>query len=313
MVSDKYIQQLIEDISAAKREQSPPFYNDEKGSLFTSIDDTDLNSHFEEVENYLNFDAERSVTFGNTIGLSNSQFPPMELLSKKQMQSLYHHFDDLLLSYNITTDIPEKLSIKKKYSLIITILDESIFLTEMGMVGWEFCVYNIEECQFGGKHCYCLKIERECEQNIKDALQLLEDIKEGCEETLISEGKARLKISLCGDISFNMMCMFIASGSEYLPYSISFHPLELEAACLAISRLFEEEKELITLFDNPKDTYLLDNLSAFLSLNVEKYEDNIFYVEPYYIEEGVLKKGISPYTEVDELLRKIAANKNDIN
>jgi len=303
MVPDKYIQQLVEDMTSAKREFTNPF-DDFDGDISDDSVDFDLENHFNEVENYLEFESESSPTFGQTIGLSMSQFPPAEKLSPEQMEVLYTQFVGLLYSYNVTTDIPDGLSVEKKYSLIISILNESLFLSEIGHTGWEFCTYESTKCPFG-EDCMCIEEELRFEQDLKDALDLLESVKESCEGLLKDHGKAQIRISSCEDLEFDLMCMYIASGSDYVPYTIFQYCLDLEAACEAINNLFEGEDELLSLFKKPTDYSVMHNMEAFLSLIVEKFEDGIFYVEPYYIEDGKLLKGVSPYADVDDLLNTL--------
>ncbi len=270
LVPDKYIQQLLADMAAAKREPIAPI-DQFDGNINDNIDDInglegssdfDLENHFNEVENYLEFDSESSPTFGKTIGLSIHQFPPAEKLNHQQMEALYSHFVDLLYSYKVTTDIPDPLPIEKKYSLIITILNESLFLSEIGHTGWEFCTYESTKCPFG-EDCMCIEEELRFEQDLKDALDLLESIKESCEGLLKDHGKAQIRISSSEDLEFNLMCMYIASGSDYVPYTIFQYCLDLEAACEAINNLFEGEDELLSLFKKPTDYSLMHNLQIF--------------------------------------------------
>ncbi len=305
MVPDKYIAQLIGDMVAAHKKS-----NDQSEISVFDDDEDDMGNHFKEVEDYLSFDFDNGPKFGKVVGLELVQFPAADKLEQGQTNDLYSAFLELLYSYHVTLDIPDVVPIQQKYTLALTVLNEAIFLCETGNVTWEFCTEESENCPFA-EHCKCIEFERELEQNREVARQTLEDIIESCSTLFEENGSAKLIISDASEFEFNLLCMYIAGGIEYVPFEVYHNVSELTEACEKLIQLFSDDLELVSLFDDLTQYKVHSNLQVLLSLSVEKYEDNLFYVEPYYIENGAIYKGISPTYTPEELIRIIEEEDDD--
>ena len=114
-----------------------------------------LEEHFAEVEAWLAGEREDTHTFGWHCGLENGVFPPAERLTEAQMAEVVEAFDQLLFSWNITTDIPESVPIETAYRLLVSVLERKVSIVDSGFIGIEFCEYEPENCPFGLKWCVC--------------------------------------------------------------------------------------------------------------------------------------------------------------
>lgn len=141
-----YLHQLLADIRAAHR---PPEEADQSES-------PSLDAHFAEVEAWLAGEMEEGThTFGWHCGLETIQFPPVEKLTGAQMDELVQALDCLLFSWNIFTDIPDGVPVETAYRLLVGVLDRSVTIVSSGMIGIEFCQYEVQECPFGESWCSC--------------------------------------------------------------------------------------------------------------------------------------------------------------
>ena len=136
---DRYITQFIEDLQARHKppiEPSPPVFGNE-------FDPDDL---FEDVERYMSGTYEQRI--GEVLDLFSEQFPPVHLLTPQHMLQLVQAYHDLLFSCNISTGLPEGLSIHTVYQLLVSTLDREVYLSEDGFVTIEFCTYDCTTCPY---------------------------------------------------------------------------------------------------------------------------------------------------------------------
>ena len=138
-----YINYLLEDICKACRPQE---------SVSPTATTQTFEEHIAEVEAWLENKPEK--TFGSYCGLDRTQFPPAEQLTSPQMESVCKAFKDLLFSWNLGADIPEKVPLAKTYSLLIGILDKEILIVTSGFYYFDFCTGNDEGCELG-EYCPC--------------------------------------------------------------------------------------------------------------------------------------------------------------
>jgi hypothetical protein len=149
---EHYLTQLLEDILAAHRPKNEAI----------AAHNESIEAHFEDVERYLSGDYDQNL--GNLFGLNKEQFPSAERLSEKQMKSLTEALDNMLFSYNISTDLPDRLPINIAYPLMISVLDKEVYIGNGDRhIGLEFCVYNSVNCPFGEAFCGCKDIESDYE------------------------------------------------------------------------------------------------------------------------------------------------------
>src|SRR5690242_16172425 len=92
-----YVNYLLEDIKQAEG-------NDDE--LNGIVDRFNLFDHFMEAERMMLEDPLQ--TFGEICGLTRTQFPPAEQLSKVQIKKIVRAFQKLLLSWNIDVSMPKK-------------------------------------------------------------------------------------------------------------------------------------------------------------------------------------------------------------
>lgn len=156
-----YINHLLSDIAEACREEQPEPYS----SIAPENDVEAIERYFEEVERWL--DSEPAHDFSYYSGLQKEQFPPAEKLTDEQMEALSHAFERLLFTWNIGVEMPDKLPISRKYSLMISVLERKVAIVENGFEMIEFCSYDPPTCPFN-EWCTCKELDLK-EQRDDDA------------------------------------------------------------------------------------------------------------------------------------------------
>lgn len=152
----KYIDQLLEDILAAHK---PAEENKNKEPY-------SLRDHFREIEKFVGME-EPEHNFSYYCGLREQQFPSSELLTQKQVKTIFNAFSKLVLSWNISVLIPIAVPLPEAYSLLISVLNRKVFIVNFGNVVVEFCTSDPPTCPFK-EHCLCVK--KPLEENEDDNL-----------------------------------------------------------------------------------------------------------------------------------------------
>ncbi|CAN5420766.1 hypothetical protein BH11BAC1_BH11BAC1_02160 [soil metagenome] len=140
-----YINQLLEDMEQAHREQDAI----EEVNSSNPFDDED---DFEYLERWLS--RKPVQPFGSYCGLEKEQFPPAEMLTKKQQQQLSNGFMLLLRSWNLGVQVPKKFPLAKKYTLLTGLLLVNTDIVSEGTIDFEFCTSDPPSCPFK-EYCIC--------------------------------------------------------------------------------------------------------------------------------------------------------------
>lgn len=317
MVPDKYIDQLHADILSCYKKPKELTIDDFKAEVDNNSLQADIDTNFndanlfEDVEKYLAFDFDNEPTFGEIIGLKVEQFPDEKLLTIKQVRKLYNSFLDMIDSYNLKLDIPENIPVRIGYKAAITILNDVVFLAGDGQMRWELCAYDSTKCLYG-KYCYCIQSEAEDERDLDDAHDMLLAIIDACAEQGSVSGSCKL---VCVDRKIeeerNPLCVYIGGGSYILPWQIYHQAHLLEDACNAIIKLFPDNPDTHSAFEDISKFKVHISLQALLSLEVFEYIDNVFYTEPFYVEDAILYKGHAPSYTPEQLLAKLESEVDD--
>lgn len=146
-----YINQLLEDMENAQR--SGDTFVEKNFSHASSIED-----EFAEIERWLNNDPVHPFSY--YCGLEKEQFPPAEMLSKKQMQQISKAFLSLLHSWNLGADFPKKFPLTNKYTLLTGLLNKKTDIVRHGFMTFDFCSGDSTSCEFG-EYCTCRKWHNE--------------------------------------------------------------------------------------------------------------------------------------------------------
>lgn len=145
-----YISQLLEDLKATHKVE-------ESSEKVEFLDENEsIEAHFAEIERYLS--GEYNQRISDVLGLFAEQFPPIERLTEVQMEEVVKEMKALLLSWRISTDLPENLPVAKAYELLVGALDEEVCLVGGGSSFVEFCSYNPLDCPLG-EGCDCKDID----------------------------------------------------------------------------------------------------------------------------------------------------------
>jgi hypothetical protein len=143
-----YINHLLADIAEACREEQREAYSAAAGENDLEA----IERYFEEVERWLENEPEHDFSYYS--GLQKEQFPPPEKLTNEQMEAVSLAFERLLFTWNIGVEMPEKLSVARKYSLLISVLERKVAIVENGFETIEFCSYDPPSCPFN-EWCTC--------------------------------------------------------------------------------------------------------------------------------------------------------------
>jgi len=146
-----YINHLLADITEACREQQPETYSGIAGENDLEA----IERYFEEVERWLENEPEHDFSY--YCGLLIEQFPPAEQLTDEQMEAVSLAFEKLLFTWNIGVEMPEKLPVSRKYSLLVSILEKKVAIVENGFETIEFCSYDPPSCPFD-EWCTCKEL-----------------------------------------------------------------------------------------------------------------------------------------------------------
>jgi hypothetical protein len=156
-----YINHLLSDIAEACREEQR-----EANSSITAENDVEsIERYFEEVERWL--ESEPKHYFSYYCGLQKEQFPPVEQLTSEQMEALSHAFERLLFTWNIGVELPDKLPVSRKYSLLISVLERKVAIVESGFETIEFCSYDPPTCPFN-EWCTCKGLSLKDDDDVGD-------------------------------------------------------------------------------------------------------------------------------------------------
>lgn len=296
-VPDLYIVQLIADMANAQKSPSSMQHN------LYSTQNSDIDSYSEMME--------EMTTIGMETGLEVHQFPNPELLDDVQAQQLYTAFEDLFDSYKVRLTLPEECPIKLKYRLAILTLNEPIFVDDPECQSLDLCTENPDNCPIGD-YCKCKDYDRAAIRRELEGIHLLSNIILISKSLFDRYGHITLKISTETNIDpmSHKFCYFISQCISDVPYEIYRSGFKLFEACERLKLLFANDLELVSLFDDMftlKDRVHL-NLEVLLSLSVVEREDSTFFVEPYYIENGLIFKGISPDYTPEQLMDIIEGN-----
>lgn len=138
---DRYLNQLLQDIAAAKYADVPPPPPASDGL-------------FADAERYLHEEPE--LALGQHFGLKAGDFPPAERLNETQQLAVVEALKETYSSYNIDLDLPEALPPAERYWFYVKALGEKCFIDHWGFTTIHFCEEEPEDCPFGWRYCACL-------------------------------------------------------------------------------------------------------------------------------------------------------------
>lgn len=154
---NRYIHQLIEDLKEAivlapDREifcDNYEFdYEDEEDHMSLAF-----------IENYLQG---KQKPLSEIVQIDQNLLPPVEMLSKNHVESVYPLLQGLLDFYGFELDFPEGVPLKLKYKLLREVWTEKFVHMNTGVQVIEFCDYDFNSCPFGSELCECKKFEDKC-------------------------------------------------------------------------------------------------------------------------------------------------------
>lgn len=153
-----YIHHLLSDIAEAhQNEPSENSYDDDLN------EDQAFEKHIEEVERYI-AGGETSHTFGYYCGLQSIDFPPPEQLDNDDLKKVCKAFKKMMLTYNLSIDLPDNLPAPFAYKLMVDTLNTKTSISTVGMITFDFCTGYAPDCILKS-YCPCLKYWDENEED----------------------------------------------------------------------------------------------------------------------------------------------------
>lgn len=137
-----YLPHLLRDIAAAHRTELPE-----------PVRPKTFEEEMEEVERWLEGE-EPLYNFGYYCGLQVEQFPPPEQLTNDEINLICKAFRQMMLTWNLCADLPEKLPLSRFYTLLISTLNLKTDIVCSGFMTFEFCQYYPPDCILK-EYCTC--------------------------------------------------------------------------------------------------------------------------------------------------------------
>lgn len=92
--------------------------------------------------------------------ISTEAFPPAEMLSPEQAETLVQAILELWASVNLFADLPDGLPLSLAYPQLVRLWgSEPVSVVREGMVHLEFCEYETENCPWPEAYCRCKHFE----------------------------------------------------------------------------------------------------------------------------------------------------------
>ena len=137
----RYVQQLLTDIESAKKRPTPP--------------KMELTPDLEVVRGAEEFLYGQEFEMEKIFGLEKQEFPPIEKLNTKEIESLANALLELWEVFHFSPVFPEGLPAVYQYKLLVSHLDHKTTFVSMGTNNMEFCDYETENCPFPDEFCMC--------------------------------------------------------------------------------------------------------------------------------------------------------------
>jgi hypothetical protein len=159
-----YISQLIEDLGEAKNNIP------ERGDIWDVVDMDNKGEveDFSHIEQYLNGP---QVPLSQTVGIDLIQLPPLEKIESygyDLVEKVYFAIIDLLEAFHYDPVFPDNLPVSLRYKTLRENWDTPVPIMTEGVLGLEFCNYEVSSCPFGEEYCDCKYFAQENDQAEKE-------------------------------------------------------------------------------------------------------------------------------------------------
>lgn len=101
-------------------------------------------------------------------GIEKSNFPPVEKLTKEELELMVDEILKLWHAYNFDAVLPEDLPVDIAYKVLVDYFDKPVAWISEGTVGIEFCDYDPENCPFPEEYCMCKDFENYMDNDMED-------------------------------------------------------------------------------------------------------------------------------------------------
>ena len=132
---ERYISQLLADLEAAQKKEVPPFRLDKNDDIVrTSME--------------------------RFSGLEKNSFPPVEMLTQKQLQDLVDAIFALLDANHYHINLPKRLPLEITYQKLLEKWTDKIHYVKAGLYGLDFCPDEPATCELREWcHFFCEEVD----------------------------------------------------------------------------------------------------------------------------------------------------------
>ncbi len=162
---NRYIEQLIEDLQAA-RKFAP------KQRSRNEMNEEEIWDELVEIDKIIDEEPDRPLQ--NIFGIDPASFPPIDKLTTEQAQLLSAKILELWAAFNIEASYPKNFPLERFYPMLVEKFRKPFMYFPMGITGIEFCHYEPEECPFGDEYCMCKEWSVEMMNKIEDEVKNLD-------------------------------------------------------------------------------------------------------------------------------------------
>jgi len=99
------------------------------------------------------------VSMSELLGFAQDNLPVVEKLTEKQAAVISDKILDVWQEFNFYADFPDGLPELTKYKILRKRWGEDVQYVSEGMMHFEFCDYEPENCPFGIEYCSCKDID----------------------------------------------------------------------------------------------------------------------------------------------------------
>lgn len=98
-------------------------------------------------------------SFADILEIQQEQLPPSDKLSDRQISALFDSLNDALIVFQCFLDFPDKISNRKKYTILRSYWNEPQLICNKSVNTIDFCDYDQEHCVYGSEGCECKRLE----------------------------------------------------------------------------------------------------------------------------------------------------------
>jgi hypothetical protein len=134
-------------LQVIKNAHNPTEYNNSNGIEPTFEEQMEAIEEYAEGKNI-------PPTLSQRSGLTEEQFPAVDKLNQEELKQVIDAFQEMMLTWNLTADLPENLPVDRAYPLLINLLKKEAWYLPGGFLHFDFCTGFAPDCELR-EYCAC--------------------------------------------------------------------------------------------------------------------------------------------------------------